>query len=257
MNFKRICKEFISNSLLLWFFNLNLLGRHFLLCSSVNYINFFSTEPYSSSASIHSSITAAANSNFFADINRIALNYTSEKINTAVNTLCILAFNPHRSWFPCTRCKNNGIIYAFKIFNSDILTEFNIIAKANSCFFNNFNFAVEYLFRQTILRNTVSEHTAHFFHHIENSYLVAKLSKIVSRSKTGRTAAYNCNLFACTWRTLWHKAITLKVKVSRKALELNNINRLVNLSSSAGFFARVRTHSADRCRKRNFFFNKL
>ena len=106
----------------------------------------------------------------------------------------------------------------FEACDSEVLAEFNIVNHLNAELFDNLNFAVEHFFRKSVLRNTVAEHTAHFFHHIIDCYIMTFYCKLICSCKTCRTAAYDSNFFACCFCFFRNVFFAVEVKVSGKSL---------------------------------------
>ena len=59
------------------------------------------------------------------------------------------------------------------------------------------------IFRQTVVRDAVAEHTAEFRKHLENGDLVSHQLKIVSGGKSGRTATDDCDFLSGRRSTWW------------------------------------------------------
>ena len=90
-NLKRVGKVLEDNAFFFGFFNFHHVGRHFILGSSVNIVNFLGSQSYSRSARVHSGISAAHYGNLFAKLYILVSYYLSQEVYTSDNALSVLA----------------------------------------------------------------------------------------------------------------------------------------------------------------------
>ena len=84
----------------------------------------------------------------------------------------------------------------FNLVKRNILADFNVIFHLNAQFLNRAYLGVKNLFRQSVLRNTVSEHTAHLRHCVINRNTVTLDGKEIRRRQSGRASADYTDCFS-------------------------------------------------------------
>ena len=219
-DFNRIGQILEDNTFFFSFFDFHHICRHFIFSSSVNIINRFCSESHCCSAGVHSSISATYYRNFASQVNFFISDNLPEEIDTAYYTLSIFTFAADTCGYPCPYSQQHSIKISSDGLKRDISTDLCVGDNFNSHLFYYEYLLIKYCFRESVFRNSVSEHSACFRHSFENSYLMAHLSQEISCRKSHRTAAYNCDTPACIRFTFRNKSVFIhKILISGKSLE--------------------------------------
>ena len=179
-NFQRVCQVLEDYAFFFGFLYFNHICRHFIFGSSVDIVNFLCTQSYRCSAGVHGSISAADDGNFVAQFDFFVSYYFSQEVNTADNALCIFSLASYACGHPCADSKENCIIIASDGFKRNVNSYFCVCNDFSTHSFNGEYFFVQYSFRKSVFRNSVTKHTTCFRHCFENGYVVSHLSQEVS-----------------------------------------------------------------------------
>ena len=175
-DFQRVGEVLEDYAFFLCLFDFYHVGRHLVFCSSVNVINFLCAKSYSGSASVHCGVSAADDSNLFAHADFFVSYNFSKEIDTADYALCVFALAADTGGNPCADTQENRIEVSLDCFKRNVLANLCIRDNFNTHHFDGCDFFVKNSLRESVFRNTVSEHTACLRHCFEDGYSVTHLS---------------------------------------------------------------------------------
>ena len=176
----RICEEFENDTLLLGFLYLDVLGRHFVARTAVYNVYLLRAEPNGCSASVHGGISAADHGTAPADIGLFSDRNIVEKVDSAENALRVLAAAPERRTFPRAVGDKNRVMTGANFIERDIFSYAGIRLKFNTKTEYVVYLSVKHRLRQTILGDSVAEHSPGFFVFIVHGDAVSAKTQPVS-----------------------------------------------------------------------------
>ena len=243
--FQRVCKVFEDNAFFFSLFDLDHVSRHFILSSSVNVVDFLCSESYGSSACVHGSVSAADDRYFLSKLDFFVSHHFSEEVDTADDSCSILALASDTCRDPCSYAEQHCVKVFFNCFERDILADPGICHYFHTHSLDGENLLVKHSLWQSVLRDTVSQHTACLRHRFEYRHLVTHLSEEVRCRQTHRAAAYDRYSLACIRAALRDEHVCVcKILISDETLEPLYRNRLVYETSPALVFTRMRAYSS-------------
>ena len=219
-NFKRVCKVLEDYAFFFCFFDFYHVSRHFVLGSSVDVVYFLSSKSYCSSACVHSGISAADDSNLFAQLDFFVSYNFSQEVDTADNAFSIFALAAYACGYPCTDAQKDCVEVFLNCFKRNILANLGVGDNFNAHCLDSSDFFIENCLRKSVFRDTVSQHTACLRHCFENSYSVSHLSQEICCGKSHRAAADDGYALTCVFFTFRQESISVKVVVRCKTLKL-------------------------------------
>ena len=255
---KRIGQVQEDNALLLCLFDLQHIRGHLVLGSSVDIVNLVSAQTYCCTAGVHSGVTAADDGNFLAQVDRLVAYNLTQEIDTADHAFGVFALAANACGNPCADTNAYRVEISADGLKGNVLADLGVGDHGHAHFLKDSDLLVENFFWQTVLRNTIAEHTAKLWHCLINSHVVAKLTKEISHGDTVRSAADHGHVLACIRLALRNEGIFAElVCISGKSLQVRDRDGLVHHTAAACCLAGMRTYTSDSARKRNVLSDQL
>ena len=251
-DFDRVGQVLEDHAFFFRLFDFHHVSRHFILGSSVNVVNFLGSQSYSCSASVHGCVTTTDDRNLFAKFDFFVSYYLAQEVDTADHTVSIFALASNACGDPCADSQQNSIEVFTNCFKRDIYTDLSVCDDLHAHLFDGQDLFIQNFLRQSVFRDTVTEHSSSLRHGFEYSHIVTLLTQEICSRKSHRTTTDNCDSLAgCRFTFRNESFLTHQIVVSNESLQPLNGDRFVDQSSSALFFAWMRTNSSQCCRKRD------
>ena len=241
------CEYF--NSLCNCTFDLSRKSSHICSTASVNDTYFFSTETFCCADGVHRNITATDDSNFLSGKIRALIfsDITKERYG-GDHAFCMLAFDTKLLISACTDGNKNSIIFLAETLNCDIFT--NTFSKfyLNSCLKDCLNVFVKTIFRKSVVRDSIAEHSAELWKHLEYGCLMSHQLQVVSSTESTRSTAYDSDTLSggrCAFR--WRNLACI---ISGHTFQSTNIDGIIYDISTAAGLTRMLTNKTAGCRER-------
>ena len=241
------CENFnsLSNST----FNLSRKSSHICSTASVNDTYFFSTETFCCADSVHRNITATDDSNFLSGKIRALIfsDITKERYG-GDHAFCMLAFDTKLLISACTDGNKNSIVFLAQTLNCDIFTDTFSKFYLNSGLKDCLNVFVQTIFRKSVVRDTVAEHSAELWKHLEYGCLMSHQLQVVSSTESTRSSTYNSDTLSggrCAFR--WRNFACI---VSGHTFQSTDIDGIIYDISTAAGLTRMLADKTAGCRER-------
>ena len=241
------CENFnsLSNST----FNLSRKSSHICSTASVNDTYFFSTETFCCADSVHRNITATDDSNFLSGKIRALIfsDITKERYG-GDHAFCMLAFDTKLLISACTDGNKNSIVFLAQTLNCDIFTDTFSKFYLNSGLKDCLNVFIQTIFRKSVVRDTVAEHSAELWKHLEYGCLMSHQLQVVSSTESTRSSTYNSDTLSggrCAFR--WRNFACI---VSGHTFQSTDIDGIIYDISTAAGLTRMLADKTAGCRER-------
>ena len=164
-------------------FDLSRKSGHICNTATINDAYFLGAETFCSTDSIHRNISATDNSNFLSGKIRILFFADiTEELHCGKNTVSMFTFDTKLFIGTCTDRDKYGIILFAKALNGHIFTDSFAVDYFHTGLENCIDIIIKTIFRKTIVRNAIAEHTAELRKHLEHGCLVTHKLQIISRT---------------------------------------------------------------------------
>mgnify|MGYP004421312965 CR=1 FL=1 len=155
----------------------------------------------------------------------------------------------------CTDCNKYCVVFFTQALDCHIFS--NPFAKFNfdTGLKDGIDIIVQTVFRQTVVRDTIAEHTAKFRQHLKYSCLVSHKLQIVSSTESSRATAYDSDTLSggrCAFR--WRNLAGI---ISRHTFQTTDIDRIIYDISAAACLTWMFTDETAGCRERIILADEL
>ena len=241
------CEYF--NSLCNCTFDLSRKSSHICSTASVNDTYFFSTETFCCTDSVHGNVTATDDSNFLSgQIRGVVFSDITEEGDSRDHAFCLFTFNPEFLICACTDRDENSVIFLTKTLDGDFFTNTFSEFHLNTCLKDCLNVFIQTIFRKSVVRDTVAEHSAEFWKHLEYGCLMSHQLQVVSSAESTRSTAYDSDTLSggrCAFR--WRNLACI---ISGHTFQSTDIDGIIYDISTAAGFTRMLTNKTAGCRER-------
>ena len=160
----------------------------------------------------------------------------------------MLAFDTKLLISACTDGNKNSIVFLAQTLNCDIFTDTFSKFYLNSGLKDCLNVFVQTIFRKSVVRDTIAEHSAELWKHLEYGCLMSHQLQVVSSTESTRSSAYNSDTLPggrCTFR--WRNLTSI---ISGHTFQSTDIDGIIyDISTTAGF-TRMLADKTAGCRER-------
>ena len=195
-----------------------------------------------------SDITATDDSNFLSGkIRALVCSNITKEGHSRDDAFCMFAFDTKLLISACTDGNKNSIIFLAETLNCDILT--NTFSKfyLNSCLKDCLNVFVKTIFRKSVVRDSIAEHSAKLWKHLEYGCLMSHQLQVVSSAESTRSTAYDSDTLSggrCAFR--WRNLACI---ISGHTFQSTDIDGIIYDISTAAGLTRMLADKTAGCRE--------
>ena len=160
----------------------------------------------------------------------------------------MLAFDTKLLISACTDGNKNSIVFLAQTLNCDIFTDTFSKFYLNSGLKDCLNVFVQTIFRKSVVRDTVAEHSAELWKHLEYGCLMSHQLQVVSSTESTRSSTYNSDTLSggrCAFR--WRNFACI---VSGHTFQSTDIDGIIYDISTAAGLTRMLADKTAGCRER-------
>ena len=223
--------------------DLDLFGRHLVLGPAVHTGNIVTAQPDGGPQTVHGGVTATYDNGLAGVFTAPAVQGNLlQELNAAQGQILTLDAGGGRG--PAADRYGNCIIFTLEFIQLDILTHLLVTEDLDAAHLGKVgDFLIKDLLGQTVLRDTVAQHTAGLGHHIVEVRSNPFPSQKIGYGQTGRTGTHDGNLLAAQGFAVLHVLVIMQI--GRQTLEVVDGHRFVHYIAAAVLFAETRADPAD------------
>ena len=202
--------------------------------------------PDGRTGTVHGYVSAAYDHHTFAGIIRnVAPADLSQHFHCGIDSVAVHAVYVYRFTYLGTDGNIDRIVLLLKLLHGDIPADGSIVMHCNiTGRQDRIDIFVQSVLGQTVIGNTVSQHSSQRFSLFVYIYLMSHQRQIIGSGQSGRTSSYDSYFFAGGDITLRHLYLICCNLIHREFLQSTDIDRAVYQVSAAFCLTRVFT---DKC----------
>ena len=235
------------------------IGGHVALLAAVGHRNTCA-EAHRGTGDIHGDIAAADDDDLLADGRPCAGVHFAQEVDSAPDTLQVLARDAESSGLLGTDGEIDGVIALLtQLLNGDVLSDLDAAAEDHAKFLEHVDLGVQHGLLQTEGRDSVAEHTAGKLVFVKHRHAIVVRREEVGAAQAGRAGTDHGDLLVAEVIELLgdEAGVTLQLAVGDKLLHLVDGNGAVQVSSGAFALALAVADPAADGGQRVFFLDQL